>query len=297
MKSGRLSPAQMYPVGTGTVQARFIVLRSGARVRIAECGPEDGAPILMLHGWGGSIYGFRKNMPTLGAAGYRAIAADLLGHGLSDKPLDVGRYTFAGQIAQVVEVMDALAIEEATLVGQSMGGELALGFTKEHPSRVSAVAVINASGLGRIPGIHTLRFLARIPPALHMPITSRRFMVRGVLKYAHGRLGFTERDVDEYWAPSQFPEWGRVLVMLLRVGRWDPVPSGEFAELSQPTLVIVSTSDRVVCVENDEALRNRIPPASTVVRIPEGGHLVNEELPDPVNAALLAFLDEAKLLR
>lgn len=285
----------MYPVGTGTVQARYIVLRSGARVRIAECGPEDGAPILMLHGWGGSVYGFRKNMPTLGAAGYRAIAVDLLGHGLSDKPLDPARYTFAGQIVQVAEILDALGVEQATLIGQSMGGELALGFTRQHPSRVGAVAVINASGLGRIPGIHTLRFLARIPPALHMPITSRRFMVRGVLKYAYGRIaGFTERDVDEYWAPSQFPEWGRALVMLLRFGRWDPVPPGEFARLPQPTLVIVSSGDRVVCVENDEALLSRIPPHTTVVRIPGGGHLVNEEAAEPVNAALLAFLAEAK---
>lgn len=288
----------MYPVGTGTVQARYIVLRSGVRVRIAECGPGNGPPVLMLHGWGGSVYGFRRNMPPLGAAGFRVIAADLLGHGLSDKPLDVARYTWEGQLGQVTEIMDALEIERATLIGQSMGGELSLGFTKEHPSRVNAVAVVNASGLGRIPGINAIRFLAKAPPGLHLPITSRRFMVRAVLKHAHGRPArFTERDIDEYWAPSQFPEWGGALIMLLRVGRWDPVPPGEFAGLSQPTLVIVSSGDRVVCVENDEALRTRIPPASTVVRIPDGGHLVNEESPEPVNAALLAFLEEAKLLR
>jgi len=292
----RLRPSEMYPIADGTVKARFVVLRSGVRVRVAECGPASGSPVLMLHGWGGSVYGFRKNMPALCAAGYRVIAADLLGHGLSDKPLDVERYSWAGQLAQVSEIMDALELERATLIGQSMGGHLALGFAREHAARVSAVAVINASGLGRIAGIDLLRALARMPPSLHLPITTRRFMVKVVMKYAYGRLGrFTERDVDEYWAPSQFPEWGRVLVTLLRVARWSRVPPGEFAELTQPTLVIFS-SDRVCRVGDEAELRMRIPPSSTIVRVPVAGHLVNEEAPEPVNAALLAFLEVCRPL-
>lgn len=285
----------MYPLGTGTVNARFIGLRSGERVRVAECGPASGPPVLMLHGWGGSVYGFRKNMPTLGAAGYRAMAADLLGHGLSDKPLDVGRYTWTGQLAQVEAIMDALELERTALIGQSMGGHLALGFAQQFAARVSAVAVISASGLGRIPGIEVLRMLARIPPSLHMPLTSRRFMVKGILKYAYGTLGgFSERDVDEYWAPSQFPEWGRVLVTLLRVADWGIVPPGEYAELAQPTLAIVASADRVVRIEDETELRLRIPATSTIVHVPGAGHLVNEEVPEPVNAALLGFLEETR---
>ena len=287
----------MYPIGTGTVQARFVSLPSGERVRVAECGPEDGARVLLLHGWGGSIYSFRKNMPTLGAAGYRAIAVDLLGHGLSDKPVGAPRHTWEGQLAQLAEIMDTLELERAMLVGQSMGGHLVLGFAREHPERVSAVAVINASGLGRIPGIDLVRALARIPPALHLPITNRRFMVRLILSRAYGKLArFSERDVDEYWAPSQFPEWGRALVTLLREGRWSMEPPGEFAALAQPTLVIISSLDRIVRVPDEAELRKRIPLTSTIIRIPGGGHLVNEEAPEPVNDALLAFFEEAKLV-
>lgn len=283
----------MYPLGTGSVQARFVELQSGHRIRVAECGPPDGKPLLLIHGWAGCIYGFRRNMPTLGAAGYRTIAVDLLGHGLSDKPLDPARYTWRGMILQLEDIMDALELQSAAVIGQSMGGHLALDFAREKPSRVSAVAVVNATGLGYISGIRFVQLLARMPPALHLPITTRRFMVKLILRAIYGSLGtFSERDVDEYWAPSQFREWGRVLVMLLRVVPWGRVPPGEYGEVLQPALVIVS-SDPLVRTGDQAALESRIPPRSTVVRVEGGGHLVNEEAPDPVNEALIAFLAEA----
>ena len=282
----------MYPLGTGSVRARFIELRSGPRVRVAECGPPDGKPLLLIHGWAGSVYGFRKNMPTLGAAGYRAIAVDMLGHGLSDKPLEAGRYTWSGLIAQLEEIMDALELKSATLIAQSMGGHLALSFALEKPDRVDAVAVVNATGLGYISGMRLVQLLARIPPALHLPITTRRFMVKLILRAIYGRVAtFSERDVDEYWAPSQYPEWGRVLVTLLRVVPWGLVPPGEFGEVLQPTLIIVS-ADPLVHTGTDAALQSRVPPRSTIVRVPGAGHLANEEAPEAVNEALIAFLAE-----
>ena len=289
---GRLPANEMYPLGTGSVKARFVELRSGFRIRVAECGPADGSPLLLLHGWGGSLYGFRKNMPTLGAAGFRVVAADLLGHGLSDKPTDVARYTRAAILAQIEEIMDALEMDAPTLVGQSMAGQHVLNFAIERPSRVSTVIVINGTGLGYIRGIGVVTLLAKMPPKLHLWLTTRRFMVKRILKRIYGKLGaFSERDVDEYWAPSQYTEWGHVLVTLLRINPWGRVPPGEYAEVQQPTLVITS-SDPLVRTGSSEELQKRIPPHSTVVHVADGGHLVNEEAPEPVNAAILAFLAE-----
>lgn len=283
----------MYPVGTGSVKSRFVELRSGVRVRVAECGPADGRPLLLIPGWGGSIYGFRKNMPTLGAAGFRVIAVDLLGHGLSDKPLEVARYTQNGLIVQVEQILDALELKSVVLVGQSMGGHLALDFAQRKANRVEAIVLLNATGLGVIPGIGFVQLLARLPPRLHLPITTRRFMVKRILKRIYGTVGtFTEHDVDEYWAPSQFPEWGEVLVTLLRTIPLSQVPRGEYGEVSQPTLVIVS-SDPLVRVGDLKALQSRVPPRSTVINVEGAGHLVNEEAPEPVNEAIIAFLAEA----
>lgn len=52
-------------------------------------GPEDGPPILLIHGFGASVGHFRRNFPVLVGAGYRVYAVDLLGFGSSDKPKDV----------------------------------------------------------------------------------------------------------------------------------------------------------------------------------------------------------------
>jgi len=284
----------MYPLGTGSVRARFVQLRSGVSVRVAECGPPDGKPILCVPGWGGSIYGYRRNLPTLGAAGHRVVAVDMPGHGLSDKPLEADRYTWSALITQVGEIMDAVEMDTATLIGQSMAGHLVLSVAQDKPARVSAVVAINATGLGSISGIGIIQLMARVLPALHLPITTRRFMVKRILSGIYGTRGtFTDRDVDEYWAPSQFPEWGRVLVTLLRVAPWGCVAPGGFAGVSQPTLVLLGSSDPLVRVGSAAALQSRVPPRSTVVRVEGAGHLVNEEAPEPVNEAILAFLAES----
>ena len=74
----------MYPAGEAEVSSRHISLPNGERIHVAESGPRDGAPVLLCHGWGACVYGWAGTLPMLAAAGYRAIAVDLRGHGRSD---------------------------------------------------------------------------------------------------------------------------------------------------------------------------------------------------------------------
>src|SRR5437016_13887243 len=83
---GRLDVSEVYPAGQPDIRQRFVMLPSGVRIRVVEAGPEQGRPVLLVHGWGGSIYTFRKTISALAASGWRAIAVDLKGHGFSDKP-------------------------------------------------------------------------------------------------------------------------------------------------------------------------------------------------------------------
>jgi len=70
-----------------------VTLSDGVTVRVAESGDASAPTVLLVHGWGASMYMWRDWFAPLAAAGRRVVAVDLPGHGLSDKPTDPGRYT------------------------------------------------------------------------------------------------------------------------------------------------------------------------------------------------------------
>src|SRR5450759_3435188 len=84
--SGRrhsLNPGEMFPAGEPDYRVSFPRLRSGIKIRAVERGDPASPPVVLVHGWGCSSYTFHRNMPALAGAGFRAIAVDLKGHGLS----------------------------------------------------------------------------------------------------------------------------------------------------------------------------------------------------------------------
>jgi haloalkane dehalogenase len=78
----------MYPAGVAGVTVRRHRLANRLTVRVLESGPADGEAVLLVHGWGGCVYSFAELIPALNHAGFRTVALDLPGHGLSDKPVD-----------------------------------------------------------------------------------------------------------------------------------------------------------------------------------------------------------------
>ena len=95
-----------------TLPVRTVALRSGVRLRVAESGPSDGRPVVMLHGWGASLYMFRHAFERFLVPGIRAIAVDLRGYGLSDKPLADDSYSLKAFSADVDELLDELRLSE-----------------------------------------------------------------------------------------------------------------------------------------------------------------------------------------
>src|SRR5208282_6882496 len=116
----------------------------GLRLAYVETGPADGEPVLLLHGEPSWSFLYRKVMPVLAVAGLRAIAADLVGFGRSDKPAEIGDHSFAGHVEWIRALaFDHLDLRGLTIVGQDWGGLIGLRLVAEHPDRFARVVAAN----------------------------------------------------------------------------------------------------------------------------------------------------------
>jgi pimeloyl-ACP methyl ester carboxylesterase len=286
----RLPPDKMYPAGVHGVVARFVDLPSGETIRVAESGPPNGTPVLLVHGWGGCLYSFRAQLPALAGAGHRAIAIDLHGHGLSSKTSVRAGYNLPAMVHHLGEIIDALGIDDLVIAGHSMSGRVALEYAHAYPQRVRGLVLLASAGIAilRVP-------VTLVRPALALaaragPIAVPRFAVQLVLQAVYGTLRpFTEADVDEYWAPSQFPRYGRALHALLCDFDWGVVNPARIATLPMPVVIVEGERDPLLGVSDIAALALSVAP-KRVVSITRAGHVVTHEAADEVNAELVRLV-------
>lgn len=283
-----MPPDRMYPAGVPGVTVRMLTLQSGVAVRVVESGPAKDDAVLLVHGWAGSIYSFAETIPALAAAGYRVIAFDLPGHGLSDKPLNPEMYTTATLCDAVLGVVGAAGVKRFAFVGHSMGGSLGLEIATRGDRRLERLALINATGLGSVPIIAPLKVLSPVFVNHVSRWVLTRQLVRLVLELAFATSGRpTQRDIDEYWAPTQFDRFAWACRACVHRATWRRTAATKLRSLRIPVLVITGGKDRMV--RGGDA-RARLIPSARVVLIRDCGHIAMQECSDRVNAELLRFL-------
>jgi len=278
----------MYPAGEAGITVRYVSVGSGIRVRVLDSGPSSGSPVVLVHGWGSSVYSFSAIIPALARAGHRTIAFDLPGHGLSDKPVDPRLYSTDALVDVLRDLIRALGLRRVAVVAHSMGGPIALRLAARDDGTVEKLALVSAVGLGAVPIIFPLKlFLPRVIDRV-VPTLLTRKMLTTILRVAYATPGRpTPRDIDEYWAPTQFDEYARVCRILVRAFTWRRAPATLLRRLRMPVLVVAARKDLMV---HGVASRGRLIPSARVVSIPDGGHLVVQECSDRVNEELLPFL-------
>jgi pimeloyl-ACP methyl ester carboxylesterase len=246
--------------------------------------------VVLLPGWASPAYVFRDLLPALAARGYRAIAVEPRGHGLSDIPSDRASYTADALARHVVQIVEALDLDSVVIGGHSLGAAHAVRATPLLGGRVRAQLLLSPVGTHGQPrrllvGLLPTRLLRPVAPWL-----VRRMVVRVVLRMAAARSGvYGPGDIDEYWAPSQFPAFGRAMLDLLTELDWGDDNPVLAEAISVPTLVVYGMRDPLVR-RTGAAIHLARSPLVTTVALPGVGHVVTDEAPVAVADAVLEFL-------
>lgn len=276
--------------------SRFIEV-DGIEIHYKQIG--TGEPVLMLlHGFGASTFSWREVLTPLAEDG-TVIAFDRPAFGLTERPMrdadawpGYNPYTSEAQTRLTVNLMDALGVDTAILVGNSAGGTVAMFTTLAYPERVDALILVSAAvyGGGGTPPI--------IRPLLNTPQMRRvgPLIVRGIREWGidFGRSAWHDPDriPPEFWEgytrPLKADNWDRALWELTVSSRRPDLPD-RLGELTLPALVITGDDDRIVPTEQSVRLAQELPDADLVV-LEACGHVPQEECPEPWLQAVRRFL-------
>jgi pimeloyl-ACP methyl ester carboxylesterase len=282
---------------------------NGVRLHYARAG--QGKLMLFLHGFPEFWYAWRRQLAEFGKD-HLAVAPDLRGYNLSDKPAELARY----RVSELVEDVRALAAHlnggrPFVLVGHDWGGAIAWAFAIRHPALVEKLVIVNAPH----PGVFE-RELDRNPaqqqasqymllfrsPQAESTLAANNYapLVEGVLGDMLRTGVLTEADKQAYlaaWSQPGALTGGLNYYRAARVGppvegRRDSIARG--LELTSftvnvPTLVIWGEKDTALLTGNLDGLEAFVPDL-TVRRIPEGSHWVVHEKPAEVNRLIRDFL-------
>jgi pimeloyl-ACP methyl ester carboxylesterase len=268
------------------------VMVNGRHIAYLDAG--EGPPVVLIHGFGGSMWQWEYQQEALSAQ-VRVVTPDLLGAGLSDKP-DI-EYR-PEQLLEFLEgFLDALRIRQATLVGNSMGAGLAIGMALDHPDRVTSLVLISGLPphvLDNLANDKIRRALTTSMPAWLVSLGNRLvggFFVDGILReIVHDPVLLTPAVLDRSNRNRQRPGlFGPLLATSKHLPIWETRYAPRIGTLSTRTLVIWGEEDRVFPIAVGRRLQAMIP-GSAFVAIPQANHIPQWEQPRLVNEQLLRFL-------
>lgn len=116
---------------------------NGIALAVYEAGPEDGKPVVLLHGFPELAFSWRHQLPALAAAGYRVIAPDQRGFGKSDRPPEIADYHMRELTADMEGLLDALGHQQAVFVGHDWGSVVIWSLPFYMPARLAGLISLN----------------------------------------------------------------------------------------------------------------------------------------------------------
>ncbi len=260
----------------------------------------DGPPLVLLHSDGDSAASWRWVIPAL-ARSHRVYAPSYSGFGGSDKPQS--DYSPQFFVEFLTGFLDALDIDRPSLVGNSLGGVVAMQFALASPGRVSTLALVDSAGLGR--EIHPALVFLTTPGIGDAAIAWSKTPIGAAQRaFSRAALLFARYDrVPSDWLREQYrlaqtPGFLDATLASLRAvvdARGQRcVLLDELPKLDMPTLVMWGANDLVVPAQQARNAAALLPRGRLTV-IPDCGHMPEVELPDRFVAELDRFLAESSV--
>ena len=259
--------------------------------------PSDGRPVLVLvHGIAGSATTWRDVLPALGQH-YTVIAPDLLGHGKSDKPRH--DYSLGAYANMLRDLMVALDVERATIVGHSLGGGIGMQLAYQHPMRCERLVLVASGGLGQevswmlralsLPGVEYLM------PLIFPSVARTAGAAIGRRLY---QLGLRAPHLAQEWgayAALTEPENRHPFVRTLRSvidvnGQAVSAHDRLYLAARLPTLVVWGGRDHIIPPSHADAAHEAIP-GSRLVIFERAGHFPHVEEPGAFVEAVTDFVE------
>ncbi|CAN1854199.1 Epoxide hydrolase A [Linum perenne] len=307
------------------IKHKFVEV-NGSNLHLAEIGAGDKV-VVCLHGFPEIWYSWRHQMIALASAGFRVIAPDHRGYGLSDPSLEPEKTKFADLIADLRSILDFLNIPKVVLIGKDFGSFVASWFEVLHPGRVLGLVTLGIpfsvpikgaslanqplpegfyvsrwrepgraeADFGRLDAKTVVRNVYILFSASEMPTAAENQEIMDLVDQSTPLPPWlSEEDLDVYGALYQKSGFRTALKMPYRsFDEYIDVPASE-VKVNVPALLIMGSKDYALRFPTMEdyaknTVKQFVPDLKTVF-MAEGTHFVQEQLPEEVNKLILDFL-------
>jgi pimeloyl-ACP methyl ester carboxylesterase len=257
----------------------------------------EGPPILLIHGITSSSRTWKRVMPRL-AESHTVIAPDLLGHGRSAKPQ--GDYSLGAYASGIRDLLVALEVPNATVVGHSLGGGIALQFAYQFPERVGRIVLVDSGGIGH--EVNPLLRAAALPgaefvlPLMFSPtLRDGALKVRGLLSRIGLQPNADIEGVSEGFASLTQADARRAFLNTVRSvidtkGQRVSAEDRLYLAGDIPTLIVWGENDRIIPLDHAHRAKGMLR-GSRLEVFPGAGHFPFNDDPDRFVSVMREFIE------
>lgn len=247
--------------------------------------------LVLVHGFMSSTFTFRKVLPLL-TEHFSVIAIDLPGFGQSEKSVSF-IYSYENYAKLVLKCMDYFQLEQVSIAGHSMGGQIALNTARLAPERISKLVLLGSSGyLNKAKKYMVFSTYLPFFDKFVYYYIKKRGVKQALENVLFDSSNVTKDLIHEFGKPLKDKKMYKSLARLLRYREGD-LSSDQLQLIETPSLLMWGEEDRVVRLHVGKKLLRDLPNAE-LITLQQAGHLITEERPQEVFERMFAFLMQGK---